>query len=144
MTLKRFKLPEHGEKPQAPFLGFFVDSDGRPQFDTTLRYHGPKHLLCFGTPGANKSAGLCAGNALLLRRSAIVIDPKGQLASITLRARSKFGRCIVINPFNELLDIRPDDLVSAGWNPMLQLDPKRPDFASKARSIAEAMTDRGT
>jgi type IV secretion system protein VirD4 len=135
------KIPAGSDRPQSPYLGFFVGEDGKSQFDAQLRYHGPKHLLSFGTPGANKSMGLVVPNLLLLRRSAIVIDPKGQLAAITHRARSKFGRCIVINPFNELLDIRPE-LVSVGWNPLLQLYPKRPDFESKARSIAEAMIDR--
>jgi type IV secretion system protein VirD4 len=137
--IKRFKLPEPGERPQAPYLGFSVDSEGRPQFDTTLRYHGPKHLLSFGTPGANKSMGLVVPNLLLLRRSAIVIDPKTQIAAITHRTRSTFGRTIIINPFKQLQDIRPD-LESNGWNPMLQLDPQADDFESKARSIAEAMT----
>jgi type IV secretion system protein VirD4 len=131
-------------KRQSPYLGFFVDPDApanAPGFD--LRYHGQKHLLTFGTPGANKSMGLVVPNLATLRRSMIVIDPKGQLCAITKRAREKMGRVIVINPFGELVDVRPD-MQSGGWNPLLQLDPESPDFESDARCISEAIVDRST
>ncbi|WP_267361034.1 MULTISPECIES: type IV secretory system conjugative DNA transfer family protein [unclassified Methylobacterium] len=135
------KQPGPSAAPSRPYLGFFVCDNGTPDAGTPLAYPGPKHLLSFGTPGANKSMGLVVPNLMLLRRSMIVIDPKGQLAAITHRARSAFGRCIVINPFGELVDVRPE-LQSDGWNPMRQLRPHVRGFESKARSIAEAIADR--
>ena len=47
------------------YLGFFADDEGA----MTLRYKGGKHLLSFGTPGANKSAGLVVPNLAHLPRS---------------------------------------------------------------------------
>jgi type IV secretion system protein VirD4 len=134
--------PRARSKKQSPYLGFYVDPDAPtlgPPID--LRYHGQKHLLTFGTPGANKSMGLVVPNLMLLRRSCIVIDPKGQLCAITKRAREKMGRVIVVNPFGELLDVRPD-MESSGWNPALQIDPTSDDFESEARCISEAVVDR--
>jgi type IV secretion system protein VirD4 len=136
----RLTLPTASETPQNPFLGYFVGAGGKPTRDA-LRYHGQKHLLTFGTPGANKSMGLVVPNLIQLRRSAIVIDLKGQLAAITYRHRAAMGRVVVVNPFGELTDLRPE-LASDGWNPMAQLDPAQPDYESKARSIAEAFADR--
>jgi type IV secretion system protein VirD4 len=119
------------------YLGFFEDALGT----FTLRYKGGKHLLSFGTPGANKSAGLVVPNLAHLPRSVIVIDPKGELAAITARKRATMGRVIVLNPFALLADDLPH-LESEGWNPLLQLDPEGDDFESDARCIADALIDK--
>jgi type IV secretion system protein VirD4 len=102
-----------------------------------LRYKGPKHILCFGPPGANKSMGLAVPNIAHLPRSMIVIDPKGQLCSITARHRSRFGKIIVLNPFGMFPEL--PHLKDSGWNPLRQLKPQSPDFAGDARCIADAI-----
>lgn len=118
------------------YLGFFADKVSA----LTLRYFGKKHLLGFGPPGANKSTGLFVTNLAHLRRSIIVLDPKGELAAITARAREKFGRVIVLNPFDELTDKAPH-LKSEGWNPLRQLDKSSPDFGDDALCIADAIIE---
>jgi type IV secretion system protein VirD4 len=118
---------------ESPYLGYWLDSAGK-----RLRYREGKHLLSFGTTGSGKSTSLAVVNLALLRRSMIVIDPKGQLAAITARRRQEIGRVIILNPFGELCDVAPH-LQSDGWNPMRQLDPNSHDFGTDARSIAEAM-----
>ncbi len=127
-----------------PYLGYLVDSRG---LGKRLRYKGEngkggeKHLLTFGSPGSGKSTSLVVPNLAMLRRSMIVIDPKGQLAAITARRRAQMGRVIILNPFGLFADELPH-LHSNGWNPLLQLDPASPDFASDARCIAEAMGEK--
>ncbi len=119
------------------YLGFFADAGGA----ITLRYKGGKHLLSFGTPGANKSTGLVVPNLSHLPRSIIVIDPKGELAAITARKRATMGRVIVLNPF-DLFASRLPHLASAGWNPLLQLDPESHDFEGDAFCVANALIDK--
>ena len=85
-----------------PYLGYWLDSD-----EKRLRYKGEKHLLCFGSPGSGKSTSLVVPNLLTLCRSIIVIDPKGQLAAITARARMKFGDVLILDPFTLLSEIAP-------------------------------------
>ncbi len=119
------------------YLGLFAGEGGAD----TLRYRGAKHLLSFGTPGANKSMGLVVPNLAHLRRSIIVIDPKGQLAAITARKRASMGRVIVLNPFGLFAEELPH-LKSIGWNPLLQLDPESHDFAGDAVKIGEAIIDK--
>ncbi len=137
------KTPRKGSETDAGkegvYLGFFADDEGA----TTLRYKGGKHLLSFGTPGANKSAGLVVPNLSHLPRSVIVIDPKGELAAITARKRATMGRVVVLNPFGLFLDDLPH-LESARWNPLAQLDPASDDFEGDAFSVADALIDKSS
>jgi type IV secretion system protein VirD4 len=122
---------------QGAYVGEF--SDG--QLPYILRYQGGLHMLCFGPPGSGKSMSLVVPNLAHLRRSVIVIDPKGELAAITARKRAQFGKVTVLNPFGLLLDEAPH-LLSAGWNPLLQLDPGGLDFEGDARTIADALIEK--
>jgi type IV secretion system protein VirD4 len=106
----------------------------------SLRYKGPKHILCFGPPGANKSMGLIVPNIADLPRSMIVIDPKGQLAAITARKRAKMGRVIVSNAFNMFPELA--HLKDSGWNSLRQPKRQNPDFAGDARCIADAILSK--
>jgi len=121
----------HGDG--GPYLGVFA-GQGKP---VPLRYEGPKHWVIFGSPGSAKSMGLCVTQAHL-RRSMIVIDPKGQLAAITARARARMGRVITLNPFGLFADELPH-LKDSGWNCLLQTNVNSDDFAGDMRSIADAI-----
>jgi type IV secretion system protein VirD4 len=122
---------------QGPYVGGYTD--GSDYY--ALRYQGGLHMLCFGPPGSGKSMSLVVPNLSHLRRSLIVIDPKGELAAITASKRAKFGKVIVLNPFGLLLNEAPH-LLSAGWNPLLQLDPDGADFEGDARTVADALIEK--
>ena len=128
----------NGGDNQFPYLGLVGGDNGGV---TTLRYKGPRHLICYGPTRVGKSAAIIIPNLQNLRRSMIVTDPKGELAAITAAHRDKFGRVIVLNPFGLLIDKRPH-LTSIGWNPLLQLDPESDDFSGDAMCIADAIIDR--
>jgi type IV secretion system protein VirD4 len=138
----RLPVPPPKDKPKDPYLGFYVETVGGKPRPTRLHYHGPKHLLCFGSPGANKTTGLVVPNMMMLRRSIICIDPKGQICAITRRARAEMGKVIILNPMGVLVDLLGDSMESRGWNPLLQLDPSNPEFQSDARKLAEAVVER--
>jgi type IV secretion system protein VirD4 len=138
----RLPVPPPLDKPKNPYLGFYVETVGRKPKPTRLKYDGPKHLLCFGSPGSNKTMGLVVPNMMMLRRSIICIDPKGQICAMTRRARAAMGKVIVLNPMGVLIDRYGNDMESRGWNPLLQLDPNDPEFQSDARKVAEAVVER--
>ncbi|MHB8270221.1 type IV secretory system conjugative DNA transfer family protein [Bradyrhizobium sp.] len=131
------EIPGDAEHGDAIYLGNFAEKDG----PVRLRYAGTKHLLCFGTPGANKSMGLVVPNLAHLRRSIIVIDPKLQIAAITARKRAALGEVIVLNPFGIFADELPH-LQGRGWNPLLQLDPDSLDFESDSMCVADAIIEK--
>ena len=88
----RLPLPSPDSPPKNPYLGFYVETVGGKPSPQRLHYHGQKHLLCFGSPGSNKTTGLVVPNMMMLRRSIICIDPKGQICAITRRARARWAR----------------------------------------------------
>jgi type IV secretion system protein VirD4 len=102
------------------------------------RYGGGKHLITIGPNGSGKGTGLIAPNLAHLRRSILLIDPKGEAAAITARQRAKLGRVVILNPFNVLADERPY-LNSQGFNPLASLDRRSPHFPDAAAGIAEAL-----
>lgn len=126
----------------SPFLGAFRDPLNRHAPPIDLRYTGEKNLLCFGAPGTSKSTALAAVNLLLLKRSAVVFDPKGQLYRITANARRRMGsKVILINPCGVLQD-KCEGMESDGWNPLAELDPQGRKFYSKAKTIADAIAEK--
>ena len=106
------------------YLGLFVDGLTR----VVLRYKGVKHLICFGPTSSGKSMSLIVPNAQNLRRSMIIIDPKGDVTAITARRRKAIGdKVIVLNPFGVLTKKRRH-LKSAGWNHPVAVEAEQPEF----------------
>jgi type IV secretion system protein VirD4 len=56
-----------------------------------LRYDGAAHLLTMAPTRSGKGVGTIIPNLLLLDRSVICIDPKGENARVTARARATRG-----------------------------------------------------
>jgi type IV secretion system protein VirD4 len=97
-----------------------------------------KHLVTIGPNGTGKGTGVIVPNLQQLRRSILIIDPKGEAAAITARHRAKFGRVIVLNPFNVMADRCPW-LKSHGFSSLDVLNPKSQRFPDDATGIAEAL-----
>jgi type IV secretion system protein VirD4 len=141
--IDRYGIETDPAKPdidQGIYLGTFDDPDGKWS-TAELRYKGGLHLLCFGPPGSGKSMSLVVPNLAHLKRSLIVIDPKGELAAITAKKRAALGKVIVLNPFGLLAGDLPH-LKSEGWNPLLQLHHDGADFEGDARTIADALIEK--
>jgi type IV secretion system protein VirD4 len=124
-------------KPQGIYLGRFIDN-GKPTRE--IQYAGQRHLITIGPNGSGKGTGLIMPNLADLKRSILIIDPKGEAAAITARKRASFGRVVILNPFNELADELPH-LKSHGFNPLLALDPASDHFPDDASAIAEALVE---
>jgi type IV secretion system protein VirD4 len=98
-----------------------------------LRYDGPAHLLTMAPTRTGKGVGTIIPNLLTADRSVICVDPKGENARITGRARQKFGPVHVLDPFG--VTGRP----SATFNPLAMLDPLSLDVAEDASTLADAL-----
>jgi type IV secretory pathway TraG/TraD family ATPase VirD4 len=68
-------LSDRAGDDEGIYLGTFTDDNGT----IALRWRGETNLVTWGKPGANKSTGYIAPNLSLLRRSAIVMNPKLRL-----------------------------------------------------------------
>jgi type IV secretion system protein VirD4 len=98
-----------------------------------LRYAGQAHLLTIAPTRSGKGVGAIIPNLLIADRSVLCIDPKGENASITARARAKFGTVYVLDPFG--ISGQP----SAAFNPLAGLDPDSLDLAEDATLLADAL-----
>ncbi|WP_370642469.1 type IV secretory system conjugative DNA transfer family protein [Afifella sp. H1R] len=98
-----------------------------------IRYDGISHLITLAPTRTGKGVGTVIPNLLDADRSVLCIDPKGENARITMRARSRFGPVHLLDPFDAT------GLPSAAYNPMDTLDPASPDVAEDAATLAEAL-----
>jgi len=98
-----------------------------------LRYDGPAHLLTMAPTRSGKGVGTIIPNLLTLDRSVVCIDPKGENARVTARARAAKGDVWCLDPFG--VSGRP----TARYNPLAWLDPTSPDLAEDAQTIADAL-----
>ena len=98
-----------------------------------LRYAGPSHLITIAPTRSGKGVGAIVPNLLTADRSVFCVDPKGENARITLRARRRFGPVYVLDPF-EISGTH-----GAAFNPLSALDSFGIDLAEDAAGIAEAL-----
>jgi type IV secretion system protein VirD4 len=107
---------------------------------------GPKedrHMLTVAGTRAGKGTAALIPNLLLYPGSALVIDPKGELAQITGARRgqgsARVRRCLqqrifVLDPENQV-----PNAAKARWNPLAELDAQDPDLVTKVQKIGFAL-----
>src|SRR5690606_31640169 len=107
--------------------------NGRP-----FGWHEDLNLLTCAGPRSGKGVGTVIPNLLLFPGSAVVIDPKGELAEQTAAFRRDVlgQRVVVLDPAN-VANI-PDGMRGT-FNPLAQLDENDPGVVSAALSIASGI-----
>ena len=104
-------------------------------------------MICCGTRGG-KGVSVLIPNIIHWPGSVVVIDPKGENAMVTARARgggSAYTRgrrqaVRILDPFGQVRTANDDfyDL-RAGFNPLSLIDPARPESIELASLIADAL-----
>jgi hypothetical protein len=106
-----------------------------------------RHIATIATSRAGKGRSVIIPNLLTWPGSALVIDPKGQNAFVTARARghggggvrSGLGQTVrIIDPLRAIDDPGLHPLV-ARFNPLAELNPAAHDYAERVNAIAEAL-----
>lgn len=98
-----------------------------------LRYGGAAHLMTIAPTRSGKGVGAIIPNLLTANRSIVCIDPKGENARVAARARARFGRVHVLDPFEIT------DELTAAYNPLDLLNANSPDLAEDAALLADAL-----
>ncbi|MBX9912041.1 MAG: type IV secretory system conjugative DNA transfer family protein, partial [Beijerinckiaceae bacterium] len=111
--------------------GLLIGRD--PVTGKLMRYDGPAHLLTMAPTRTGKGVGTIIPNLLTADRSVICIDPKGENAKVTARARDRFGKVHVLDPFGVT------GIPSSAFNPLQYLDPNDIDVAEEAATLADAL-----
>lgn len=94
-----------------------------------------RHILTVAGSRGGKGVSLIVPNLLFYDGSVIAIDPKGELARITARARKMKGQKVVIlDPFGE-----NGRYPSGCFNPLDEIDANGPNAADDAGLVADAL-----
>ena len=114
---------------------------GRKMFLPLLRWDRDGNILTVAPCGAGKGVGVIIPNLLIYPGSVVVTDPKGENCAIAAKARQSLGhRVLRLDPFNICRDVEAAE--RASLNPIDLLDPFDRDFASRARTLADALVIR--
>ena len=105
-----------------------------------VRYDGDQHLVTIAPSRTGKGTTAIIPTLLDHDASALVIDPKGQNAAVTHRARVAMhpGRVFVVNPFG-LHSGPPWNLPQHKFNPLASMDPASENFVADVSSLCEAL-----
>ena len=105
-----------------------------------------RHILTVAGSRAGKGVSLIVPNLLHWPGSAIAIDPKGELASLTASRRSKDGsrrvrgmggRVVALDPFKRVCG--PAEAHRGAFNPLARLNPQSDEGHDLASLIADSL-----
>lgn len=126
-----------GKSSHPELAGAALNSPGAPVCSTPER-----HTLIVGQTRTGKGTRIIVPTLLRYQGSALVIDPKGENAAITARARQEqLGQDIhIINPWNMLPNTFGNlGFTPATYNPLDVLDLHDPNAVAVAQSLARAI-----
>lgn len=131
--------------------GIFLGYDGEEVNASPVGFIDDRHVMTIAGSRGGKGRSLIIPNMLMYEGSVLAIDPKGELARITSRARAKMGqRVFVLDPFGASLkacktEAQREALAArlANYNPLSELDPDSSTFVEDAAVIANALIKEG-
>jgi type IV secretion system protein VirD4 len=111
---------------------------GRSLNGSPVGWNEEMNLLTCAGPGAGKGVSVVVPNLLEFPGSAVVVDPKGELATLTAAYRRDVlgQKVIVLDPTNTA-EV-PDELRGT-YNPFDQIDPTSPSAVTAAQTIAQGL-----
>jgi type IV secretion system protein VirD4 len=127
--------------------GVFLGYDGEGANGRPVGFTDDRHVMTIAGSRAGKGRSLIIPNMLMYEGSVLAIDPKGELARITSRARAEMGqRVFVLDPFGVSSQACGTDDQKAAlearfsyYNPLAELDPTSATFIDDAAIIASAL-----
>jgi type IV secretion system protein VirD4 len=142
----------HMPDPMSTFMGVFFGKSSTPGAEKTpLEQHmgapicsrPEKHCLIVAQTRTGKGTRICVPTLLRYVNSCIVIDPKGENAAVTARARTlhPFNQPVhIINPWGELAPTFASlGLTFATYNPLDILNRADPNVVGMAQALAAAI-----
>jgi type IV secretion system protein VirD4 len=104
--------------------------------DVGCGWNDDRHVLTVAGSRAGKGVSLIVPNLLLYDGSVLAIDPKGELARVTARARTAKGQKVVIlDPFGTNGRYKQ----TGAFNPLAEIDPASTRAKDDAERIAAAL-----
>ena len=99
-----------------------------------------RHAITIASAGAGKGAAVIIPNLLKWPHNALVIDPKGEAAEATAKARANKGQAVhVVDPFESTTGL---DFYLASYNPLDEIDPDALTVREDIETISDGIVMR--
>lgn len=124
-------IPESCNSPDGLLIGRSPSGGG------LLRYSGKAHMITFAPPGSGKFTNSLGPNLAVYPGSVLCVDPKGQCAVVSARARRALGHKVhILNPFG----LFADELgTSASYNPLDWLLSEPEELIDNAMMLSDCL-----
>ncbi len=106
--------------------------------DAVLRYPGPGHLITVAPTRSGKGRDVIIPALLDWPYSAVICDPKFEIASVTSVRRRRFGKVIYLDPYGLGARLMKGAKASR-YNPMARLDSRSIEFSAQAEKISDGL-----
>jgi type IV secretory pathway TraG/TraD family ATPase VirD4 len=138
---------KHNPESDAFVLGRPYLEDRAVVGNSFLAHNAQVHMTIFGPTRSAKGAGALIYNILRTQpgQSQFVVDPKGEIVSITGDALRKQGKEVVlIDPFNLVAKREGFSRMpyQVGFNPIFEIDPFSNDAPQKIAELAEILIEK--
>lgn len=131
LSKERWRYRDEAGRMAGLILGY-RELDGK---DVGCGWRDDRHVLTVAGSRGHKGVSLVVPNLLLYDGSVLAVDPKGELARVTARARREKGQKVVIlDPFNTNRRHK-----TGTFNPLAELDPQSRRVKDDVARIAEAL-----
>lgn len=135
----RAHLAERGYGPGGRFVLGYAPAETPGQGAVPVTYGGARHMLTVAPNRSGKGVSTCIPALLSHPGSAIVLDPRGEVATATAAVREQvLGQHIALyDPFNMVCPVL--ERAPARFNPLDTVRPDSPTFHDDAALLADAM-----
>src|ERR1019366_6432049 len=103
-----------------------------------LRYRGPGHLITVAPTRSGKGRDVLIPALLEWPYSALIVDVKAKLSTVTSKQRSRYGKVNFLDSYGEVARY-VKGATSCRYNPMARLDPNSIEFAAQAGKISAGL-----
>ena len=117
--------------------GLYIGESWQEDTLKSIEYNGDKHLLTVAPTRSGKGTSQIIPNLLSYSGSVVVIDPKGENAMITAKARKDAGFEVhVVDPWGI---VEADGIETSSFNPLDWLDPTDNEITENSMILADAL-----
>lgn len=117
---------------------------GRSEDETAIGYRDDRHICVVSGTRGGKGTSIIVNNLCFWPGSAVVVDPKGENATVTAARRGRgsehcagMGQAVhVLDPFTTA---HVDERYRSCFNPLADLDPRREETIDEASRLANAI-----
>lgn len=121
--------------------GFFLGLDVQGETVREVGISTERHLITIAGAGAGKGAALIVPNLKRWKNSAVVVDPKGENATITAEDRAAMGQTVgIVDPYHIVKG--PASRFRVSINPLAVLDPTARSYRKDIEAVADGMIMR--